>query len=200
MHRYTRYASTAPRLSHVHGTARSLSVITAHRDRDLAFSLKELRAWNFLQSYGAAFPQYGKGVDNVNDTAGASVGNSGRTQPRNVDVPWWRWRQVWSPDESKRHRRRIERLRFFHTLRPVEFVKICPIAVPSVTVTLSIDSQRVPAAFNGPCRYSYPTNGWYADQWSDFMHCFVNKLASDADWCLRSIWLLLRPNTAAFMT
>lgn len=75
------------RLSHVHGIARSLSVITAHRDRDLAFSLKELQAWNFLQTRGAAFPQYGKGVDNVNDTAGASVGNSGRAQPRNIDVP-----------------------------------------------------------------------------------------------------------------
>lgn len=60
---------TTPRLSHVHGVVGW--VITAHRDRNLAFSLKELRAWNFLQSHSAAFPQYGKGVDNVNDTAGA---------------------------------------------------------------------------------------------------------------------------------
>jgi len=78
----------------------SLSVITAHHDRNLAFSLKELRAWNFLQS-SAAFPQYGKGVDNVNDTAGASVGNSGRATSMTMTT-------TSIADESKHHRR-IER-------------------------------------------------------------------------------------------
>lgn len=134
-------------------------VITAHRDRNLAFSLKELRAWNFLQSRGAAFPQYGKGVDNVNDTAGASVGNSGRAQPRNIDVSTMTMTTI-VPGESKQHRR-IERSCFLSVyLRPVRFVEIYPIRdrCVAVTVTLSIDYQRVPTASNGPRRYSYPTN------------------------------------------
>lgn len=114
----TRYPSTQRlRVSPTYTV--SLSVITAHRDRNLAFSLKELRAWNFLQSRGAAFPQYGKGVDNVNDTA--SVGNSGRTQPRNIDVSRWRRRRRISRRTNRNNTDESRGRAFYHDLRPVRF-------------------------------------------------------------------------------
>lgn len=81
-------------------------------------------------------------------------------------------------DESKQHNRRIERsCVFYRDLRPVKFVEICPIhdRCTAVTVTLSIDFQRVPTVHVAILIHQT------VDQWSDFMHCFVNKLGSDAD-------------------